>query len=186
MPQPFFEARPASGCRRGDSRARRVHRPPVTATGTYPRRSEHPWRPTTLTPSTHPAWHPRPPPHQFRTSTSASAQPKGTSPPQRQAVQVEGRARSHVGLLDEKSGGAAQLTGHARCVAADVRHRFEALPADSELRPLTKAMLRESVDRLSPSPATTIAQIQNRARLITALYRAHDRLDTTQNPASVL
>ncbi|MEV3896568.1 hypothetical protein OHA57_34510 [Streptomyces anulatus] len=101
-------------------------------------------------------------------------------------MQVEGRARSHVGLLDEESGGAAQLTGHARCVAADVRHRFEALPADSELRPLTKAMLRESVDRLSPSPATTIAQIQNRARLITALYRALDRLDTTQNPASAL
>ncbi|MEV6477869.1 restriction endonuclease [Streptomyces sp. NPDC051657] len=28
-----------------------------------------------------------------------------------------------------------QLTGHARCVAADLRQRFEMLPGDSELRP---------------------------------------------------
>ncbi|MDQ0693599.1 MULTISPECIES: restriction endonuclease [unclassified Streptomyces] len=89
-------------------------------------------------------------------------------------VGVRAADRAQIGL---------QLTGHARCVAADVRHRFEALPADSELRPLTKAVLRESVNRLSTGPATTVARIQNRARLITALYRALDRLDTTQNPA---
>ncbi|WP_251145566.1 restriction endonuclease [Streptomyces sp. McG3] len=59
-----------------------------------------------------------------------------------------------------------QLTGHARCVAADLRQRFEALPADSELRPLTKAVLREAVNRLSTGPATTTARVQNRARLI--------------------
>ncbi|WP_228925468.1 restriction endonuclease [Streptomyces sp. DH7] len=75
-----------------------------------------------------------------------------------------------------------QLTGHAQCVAADVRHRFEALPADSELRPLTKAVLRESANRLSTGPATTVARVQNRARLIQALYRALDRLDAAQRP----
>lgn len=74
------------------------------------------------------------------------------------------------------------FTGHARCVAADVRHRFEALPADSELHPLTKAVLEESVNRLSTGPATTVARIQNRARLIQALYRALDRLDAAQRP----
>ncbi|MFJ9891600.1 DUF6415 family natural product biosynthesis protein [Streptomyces sp. NPDC091287] len=55
-----------------------------------------------------------------------------------------------------------QLTGHARCVAADVRQRYAALPADSELRPLTKAVLRESVNRLSTGPATTVGRVQNR------------------------
>ncbi|MFJ8255497.1 hypothetical protein [Streptomyces sp. NPDC094466] len=70
-----------------------------------------------------------------------------------------------------------QLTGHAQSVAADVRHRYEALPADSQLRP-TKAVLREALNRLSTGPATTIARVQNRARLIGALYRALDRLDT--------
>ncbi|UPT46807.1 MULTISPECIES: hypothetical protein [Streptomyces] len=67
-------------------------------------------------------------------------------------------------------------------MAADVRHRYEPLPADSELHPLTKAVLEESVNRLSTGPATTVARIQNRARLIRALYRALDRLDTTQQP----
>lgn len=76
------------------------------------------------------------------------------------------------------------FTGHARCVAADVRHRFEALPADSELHPLTKAVLEESVNRLSTGPATTVARIQNRARLIQALYRALDRLDAAQRPTA--
>lgn len=56
-------------------------------------------------------------------------------------------------------------------------------PADSELRPLTKAVLRESANRLSIDPATTTERFQNRARLIQALYRALDRLDTAQNPA---
>ncbi|MFD8715273.1 restriction endonuclease [Streptomyces anulatus] len=87
---------------------------------------------------------------------------------------VRAADRAQIGL---------QLTGHARCAAADVRHRFEALPADSELRPLTKAVLRESANRLSTGPDTTVARIQNRARLIRALYRALDRLDAAQNPA---
>ncbi|MFH9203272.1 restriction endonuclease [Streptomyces anulatus] len=98
------------------------------------------------------------------------------------AVLAWGPAPAGVRAADRAQIG-LQLTGHAQCVAADVRHRFEALPADSELRPLTKAVLRESVNRLSTGPATTVAQIQNRARLIRALYRALDRLDTTQNPA---
>ncbi|MFB7484493.1 restriction endonuclease [Streptomyces anulatus] len=87
-------------------------------------------------------------------------------------VGVRAADRAQIGL---------QLTGHARCAAADVRHRFEALPADSELRPLAKAVLRESANRLSTGPATTVARIQNRARLIRALYRALDRLDAAQN-----
>lgn len=45
-------------------------------------------------------------------------------------VGVRAADRAQIGL---------QLTGHARCAAADVRHRFEALPADSELRALTKS-----------------------------------------------
>ncbi|OKI75768.1 hypothetical protein AMK12_33755 [Streptomyces sp. TSRI0395] len=89
-------------------------------------------------------------------------------------VGVRAADRAQIGL---------QLTGHARCAAADVRHRFEALPADSELRPLTKAVLRESANRLSTGPDTTVARIQNRARLIRAPYRALDRLDAAQNPA---
>ncbi|MEU4029181.1 restriction endonuclease [Streptomyces anulatus] len=89
-------------------------------------------------------------------------------------VGVRAADRAQIGL---------QLTGHARCVAADVRHRFEALPADGELHPLIEAVLREAVNRLSTGPATTVARIQNRARLIQALYRALDRLDAAQNPA---
>ncbi|KND38219.1 restriction endonuclease [Streptomyces anulatus] len=89
-------------------------------------------------------------------------------------VGVRAADRAQIGL---------QLTGHARCAAADVRHRFEALPASSELRPLTKAVLRESANRLSTGPDTTVARIQNRARLIRAPYRALDRLDAAQNPA---
>ncbi|KQX27642.1 hypothetical protein ASD97_39825 [Streptomyces sp. Root63] len=89
-------------------------------------------------------------------------------------VGVRAADRAQIGL---------QLTGHAQCAAADVRHRFKALPADSELRPLTKAVLRESANRLSTGPDTTVARIQNRARLIRAPYRALDQLDAAQNPA---
>ncbi|MFD8955444.1 restriction endonuclease [Streptomyces anulatus] len=88
-------------------------------------------------------------------------------------VGVRAADRAQIGL---------QLTGHAQCAAADVRHRYEALPADSELRPLTKAVLRESANRLSTGPDTTVARIQNRARLIRAPYRALDQLDAAQNP----
>ncbi|MFJ4609433.1 hypothetical protein [Streptomyces griseus] len=69
-------------------------------------------------------------------------------------------------------------------MAADLRHRCEALPANSELRPLARVVLREAVNRLSTGPAATVARVQSRARLIQALYRALDRLDTTQQPAS--
>ncbi|MGW1437660.1 restriction endonuclease [Streptomyces griseus] len=92
-------------------------------------------------------------------------------------VRVRAADRAQIGL---------QLTGHARCVAADVRHRYEAHPADSELRPLAKAVLRESVNRLSTGPATTVARVQNRARLIQALYRALDRLDANKPSAPAL
>ncbi|MFE3676115.1 restriction endonuclease [Streptomyces griseus] len=55
-----------------------------------------------------------------------------------------------------------QLTGHAQCVAADLRHQHAALPADSELRPLTRVVLREAVNRLSTGPAATVARVQSR------------------------
>ncbi|MFE3144319.1 DUF6415 family natural product biosynthesis protein [Streptomyces scopuliridis] len=72
------------------------------------------------------------------------------------------------------------LTGHARCVASDVRRRFETLPQDSELRPVTEAVLRESVRRLSVPSQSTVAHARNRARLVKALYRALDQLDAVQ------
>ncbi|MFK0150346.1 hypothetical protein ACIQUZ_35235 [Streptomyces griseus] len=69
-------------------------------------------------------------------------------------------------------------------MAADLHHRYRALPADSELRPLTRVVLRAAVNRLSAGPATPTAEVQNRARLVQALYLALDRLDPAQNPAS--
>ncbi|WP_328908003.1 restriction endonuclease [Streptomyces sp. NBC_00234] len=73
-----------------------------------------------------------------------------------------------------------QLTGHARCVASDVRRDFERLAEDSELRPLTEVVLRETVRRLSVPSHNTVAHAQNRARLVRALYRALDRLNAAR------
>ncbi|MFE2498794.1 DUF6415 family natural product biosynthesis protein [Streptomyces scopuliridis] len=72
------------------------------------------------------------------------------------------------------------LTGHARCVASDVRRRFETLPQDSELRLVTEAVLRESVRRLSVPSQNTVAHARNRARLVKALYRLIDQLDAVR------
>ncbi|MGW8883884.1 restriction endonuclease [Streptomyces sp. NPDC055749] len=69
-----------------------------------------------------------------------------------------------------------QLTGHARCVASDLRNALEHLPKDSELRPLTEVVLREAVRRLSAPSHNSVPYAQNRARLVRALYRALDRL----------
>ncbi|MGW2182703.1 DUF6415 family natural product biosynthesis protein [Streptomyces sp. NPDC001732] len=68
------------------------------------------------------------------------------------------------------------LTGHARVVAAEVGRRFETLPEDSDLRPLTDQVLQEAERRLSVTSQTTLAHAQQRARLVKALYRALDRL----------
>ncbi|MFE5097359.1 DUF6415 family natural product biosynthesis protein [Streptomyces sp. NPDC056638] len=69
------------------------------------------------------------------------------------------------------------LTGHARIVAAEVSRHFEALPEDSELRPVTEQVLQEAARRLSVTSQTTLAHVQQRARLVRALYRALDQLD---------
>lgn len=73
-----------------------------------------------------------------------------------------------------------QLTGHARCVASDLRNALEHLPKDSELRPLTEAVLREAARRLSVPSHNSVPHAQNRARLVRALHRALDRLGTVR------
>ncbi|KIF67096.1 hypothetical protein HY68_35785 [Streptomyces sp. AcH 505] len=77
-----------------------------------------------------------------------------------------------------------QLTGHARCVASDVRRRYKQLPKDSDLRPRTQAILRDSVRRLSVPSQRTVAHAQNRARLVKSLYRALDQLDAARPPVA--
>ncbi|MGW1847744.1 DUF6415 family natural product biosynthesis protein [Streptomyces sp. NPDC001966] len=69
------------------------------------------------------------------------------------------------------------LTGHARIVAAEVSRHVQALPADSELRPVAEQVLQEAERRLSVTSQTTLAHAQQRARLVRALYRSLDQLD---------
>ncbi|MFD9605276.1 DUF6415 family natural product biosynthesis protein [Streptomyces sp. NPDC056441] len=69
------------------------------------------------------------------------------------------------------------LTGHARIVAAEVSRHFEALPEDSEMRPVTEQVLQEAARRLSVTSQTTLAHAQQRARLVRALYRVLDQFD---------
>ncbi|MFB8037729.1 restriction endonuclease [Streptomyces sp. NPDC056004] len=68
------------------------------------------------------------------------------------------------------------LTGNARIVA-EVSWHVEALPADSELRPVAEQVLQEAECRLSVTSQTTLAHAQQRARLVRALYRALDQFD---------
>ncbi|MFF3404404.1 DUF6415 family natural product biosynthesis protein [Streptomyces sp. NPDC002659] len=77
---------------------------------------------------------------------------------------------------------ALQLTGHARLVALDVRRSCDQLPGDSETRALTDVVLAEAERRLSTPSKGTVACAQNRARLVRALYKALDRLET-EHPA---
>lgn len=69
-----------------------------------------------------------------------------------------------------------QLTGHARAVAADLRRRAEQLPADSGRRALVDVVLREAEVRLSATLEGTACCVQDRARLVRALYERLDRL----------
>nr|WP_043496553.1 DUF6415 family natural product biosynthesis protein [Streptomyces viridosporus] len=75
---------------------------------------------------------------------------------------------------------ALQLTGHARAAAADVRRRADQLPKDSGSRALADVVLREAEGQLSATIEGTVRCVQNRARLVRALY---ERLDAA---ASVL
>ncbi|WFB88720.1 MULTISPECIES: DUF6415 family natural product biosynthesis protein [Streptomyces] len=72
---------------------------------------------------------------------------------------------------------ALQLTGHARAVA-DVRRRADQLPKDSGPKALADGVLREADGRLSVPIEGTVRCVQNRARLLRALYERLDRLDT--------
>ncbi|MDX3370658.1 DUF6415 family natural product biosynthesis protein [Streptomyces sp. ME02-6987-2C] len=72
---------------------------------------------------------------------------------------------------------ALQLTGHARAVAADVRRRADQLPKDSGPKALADVVLREAEGRLSSTIDGTVRCVQNRARLVRALYERLDRLE---------
>jgi hypothetical protein len=72
---------------------------------------------------------------------------------------------------------ALQLTGHARAAAADVRRRADQLPKDSGPKALADVVLREAEGRLSVPIEGTVRCVQNRARLVRALYERLDRLE---------
>jgi hypothetical protein len=75
---------------------------------------------------------------------------------------------------------ALQLTGHARAVASDVRRRADRLPKDSGPRALADVVLREAEGRLSVPIEGTVRCVQNRARLVRALYERLDAAAVTQ------
>ncbi|MDQ1013414.1 HEPN domain-containing protein [Streptomyces sp. V4I23] len=78
---------------------------------------------------------------------------------------------------------ALQLTGHARAVASDVRRRADQLPKDSGPKALADVVLREAEGRLSTTIEGTVRCVQNRARLVRALYERLDRLDAAVTQA---
>ncbi|MFK0231123.1 DUF6415 family natural product biosynthesis protein [Streptomyces sp. NPDC090303] len=78
---------------------------------------------------------------------------------------------------------ALQLTGHARAVAADVRRLAAALPKDDGRGAFAEVILREADGRLSAPLQGTARCVQNRARLVQALYTRLDRL-TEPAPAT--
>ncbi|MFD4635496.1 restriction endonuclease [Streptomyces sp. NPDC058284] len=67
------------------------------------------------------------------------------------------------------------LAGAAHAVADDVRELAEHLPQDDGLRLFAELILREADGRLS-QPCTSLHRVQNRARLVRALYEGLDRL----------
>ncbi|MFF3788262.1 DUF6415 family natural product biosynthesis protein [Streptomyces sp. NPDC001933] len=78
---------------------------------------------------------------------------------------------------------ALQLTGHARAVAADVQRHAAALPKNDGRGALAEVVLREADGRLSAPLQGTVRCVQNRARLVRALYTRLDRL-TEPAPAT--
>ncbi|MCF2131076.1 DUF6415 family natural product biosynthesis protein [Strepomyces sp. STD 3.1] len=71
---------------------------------------------------------------------------------------------------------ALQLTGHAHAVAADIRRLAAALPKSDGRGALAEVILREANGRLSAPLKGTACCVQNRARLVRALYSRLDRL----------
>ncbi|MFG2525754.1 DUF6415 family natural product biosynthesis protein [Streptomyces sp. NPDC048527] len=78
-----------------------------------------------------------------------------------------------------------QLTGHARAVASDVRRRANQLPKSSGPRALADVVLREAEGQLSATLEGTVRCVQNRARLVRALYERLDRLEAALAPERV-
>ncbi|WP_328723523.1 DUF6415 family natural product biosynthesis protein [Streptomyces sp. NBC_00247] len=78
---------------------------------------------------------------------------------------------------------ALQLTGHARAVAAELRHQADRLPQSSGPRALADLVLREAEEQLSPLPAGTMSCVQARARTVRALYERLDRVVTDSSTA---
>ncbi|MEU8489332.1 restriction endonuclease [Streptomyces sp. NPDC048641] len=78
---------------------------------------------------------------------------------------------------------ALQLTGHARAVASDVRRLAAALPKSDGRGALAEVVLREADGRLAAPLEGTARCVQNRARLVRALYTRLDRL-TEPAPAT--
>jgi hypothetical protein len=78
---------------------------------------------------------------------------------------------------------AFQLTGYARAVASAVRRRAEQLPKDSGPKALADIVLREAEGRLSTTIGGTVRCVQNRARLVRALYERLDRLEAAVTQA---
>ncbi|WP_327286715.1 MULTISPECIES: DUF6415 family natural product biosynthesis protein [unclassified Streptomyces] len=81
---------------------------------------------------------------------------------------------------------ALQLTGHARALATDVRRRADQLPKNSGPRGLADVVLREAEGRLSTTIEGTVRCVQNRARLVRALYERLDRLEAALAPERVV
>ncbi|WP_435058358.1 DUF6415 family natural product biosynthesis protein [Streptomyces sp. bgisy060] len=71
---------------------------------------------------------------------------------------------------------ALQLTGHGWAVVAEVRYRVDELAHGDPTRALTEVVLREANGRLKEPYSGTMACVQNRARLVRALYERLDRL----------
>ncbi|MFJ8869441.1 restriction endonuclease [Streptomyces sp. NPDC102473] len=69
-----------------------------------------------------------------------------------------------------------QLTGHARAVAAAIQRRAAALPKDDGRGALAEIVLREATARLTAPIEGTARCVQDRARLVRALYERLDRL----------
>ncbi|MFD8824820.1 DUF6415 family natural product biosynthesis protein [Streptomyces sp. NPDC059605] len=77
---------------------------------------------------------------------------------------------------------ALQLTSHARAIASDVRRHAAQLPRSDGRGALAEIVLREADRRLSVPLKGTACCVQNRARLVQALYERLDRLEAARTP----
>ncbi|MFJ4010874.1 DUF6415 family natural product biosynthesis protein [Streptomyces sp. NPDC090026] len=81
---------------------------------------------------------------------------------------------------------ALQLTGHGWALVAEVQGHVAELAQDDPTRALSEVVLREANGRLTEPYDGTMACVQNRARLVRALYERLDRLASspTTEPAT--